>query len=158
MVSLSALVARAVAPLSSQYLSTSSFSPVLSSSSETDPLRIFARDAASNSSSTPSTLSMSEIKALEIVERTMSILSILGCVFILATFLYVSELKRRSFNRLLFLASWGNVLTNIATIIANSGPKAGDKHAVCQIQATLIQWWVVEFPGWKTWTMLTGWT
>jgi hypothetical protein len=85
-------------------------------------------------------LSMSQVKALEAVERTMSVISILGCVLLITTFLICPDLKRKAFNRLLFLASFGNILSNVATLVATSGVKAGDHSALCKAQATLIQW------------------
>ena len=70
----------------------------------------------------------------------MSIISMAATVFILASFILFPELKRKSFNRLLFLASWGNILSNVATLIGRSGVTAGTSSVTCKVQATLIQW------------------
>jgi hypothetical protein len=85
-------------------------------------------------------LSMEQDRTILSVERTMSLLSMAGTVFVLASFILLDELKRKSFNRLLFLASWGNILTNIATLMGRNGVIAGDKSGLCKVQATLIQW------------------
>jgi hypothetical protein len=83
---------------------------------------------------------MEQDRTILSVERTMSILSMAGTVFVLASFILLDELKRKSFNRLLFLASWGNILTNIATLMGRNGVIAGDRSGLCKVQATLIQW------------------
>jgi hypothetical protein len=85
-------------------------------------------------------LTMDQDRTVLIVERVMSIISIAATIFVLASFILFDELKRKTFNRLLFLASWGNILTNVATLMGRSGLDAGQKSATCKIQATLIQW------------------
>jgi hypothetical protein len=88
-------------------------------------------------------LTMEQERALEAVERTMSVISIMGCLFIIGSFLFFEAPKKKSFNRLLFFASWGNLLSNVATFIAGAGIrdlKEGRGSATCKIQATLIQW------------------
>jgi hypothetical protein len=87
-------------------------------------------------------LSLPQMRALEIVERTMSVISITGCLFIISSFILFRSLKRKMFNRLLFLASWGNLMANVATIIGPAGVEAGANSAICKAQATLIQWYV----------------
>jgi hypothetical protein len=85
-------------------------------------------------------LTMDQDRTLMVVERTMSTISIAATIFVLATFILFDELKRKTFNRLLFLASWGNIMSNIATLIGRSGVIAGNSSATCKVQATLIQW------------------
>ena len=75
---------------------------------------------------------------LEITERVCSVVSVLGCSFIFLTFL-ASPNFRRPINRLVFYASWGNLLCNVATLISLAGVKLGQNSALCQIQAFLIQ-------------------
>src|ERR1700761_6942363 len=70
-------------------------------------------------------LTMSQDRTLMVVERTMSTISMAATVFVLASFILFDELKRKTFNRLLFLASWGNILANVATIIGRSGVNSG---------------------------------
>lgn len=78
-----------------------------------------------------------QLNALVNIERVCSILSILGCAFIICTFL-TSKTFHKPINRLVFFASVGNVITNIATLIGRS---ALDNVAgpFCQLQAFLIQ-------------------
>jgi hypothetical protein len=85
-------------------------------------------------------LSMAEQNALLIVERTASMLSIAASFFVLTSFVLSSRLRRRSFNRLLFLATWGNVFANVATFIGHDGVDAGVDSGVCKFQGMLIQW------------------
>jgi hypothetical protein len=85
---------------------------------------------------------MTQVNALEAVERSMSVFSIIGCLFIITTFTLCDDLKRKAFNRLLFFASFGNIFSNVATLIATSGVKAGDHAGLCKVQATLIQWFM----------------
>ena len=54
------------------------------------------------------------------------------------TFILSSKF-RKPVNRLIFYASWGNLLGNIATLISQDGVRAGQNSALCQVQAFLIQ-------------------
>jgi hypothetical protein len=85
-------------------------------------------------------LSLTQVNALSIVERAMSVVSILGCLFMITTFFKCEEIRRKPFNRLLVYASFGNLMSNAATLISTSGVEAGDHNALCKVQATLIQW------------------
>ncbi|TEY42309.1 hypothetical protein BOTCAL_0395g00020 [Botryotinia calthae] len=53
------------------------------------------------------------------IERTCSGISLLGCFFIIITFLTTTAF-RKPINRLVFYASLGNVFTNFATLISRS--------------------------------------
>ncbi len=79
---------------------------------------------------------------LDAVERASSLLSLIGCLLLILSFLTIKALRSRSFNRLLFLAACGNIFSNIATLIGHAGIRGGDSSAVCKFQATLIQWFV----------------
>lgn len=46
---------------------------------------------------------------------------------------------RKPINRLIFYASWGNALCNIATLMSQSGVRAGRDSHLCQFQSFLIQ-------------------
>ena len=83
-------------------------------------------------------LTDSQLRDLETVERTFSCLSLAGTSFILFTFLY-SPVFRRPVNRLIFYASWGNTLCNVATLMSQSGVRAGRDSHLCQFQGFLIQ-------------------
>lgn len=83
-------------------------------------------------------LSPGQLTAIEITERVSSVLSLLGTTFIIATFLSDNAFHR-PINRLVFYAAWGNVVTNVATLIGVSGVHFGGKSPLCQFQAFIIQ-------------------
>ncbi|KAL8895886.1 MAG: hypothetical protein Q9207_007967 [Kuettlingeria erythrocarpa] len=56
---------------------------------------------------------------------------------------------RKPVNRLIFYASWGNMLGNAATLISQSGIKAGQRSALCQFQAFLIQMFFLADALWN---------
>lgn len=86
----------------------------------------------------PHQLTEQEFHNLEITERIASGFSVVGTSFIFFTFLY-SPAFRKPINRLVFYASWGNLFCNIATLMAQSGIRAGQNSHLCQFQAFLIQ-------------------
>ena len=65
-------------------------------------------------------------------------LSLIGTSFIIATFLISSD-YHKPINRLVFYASFGNIITNVATLISRSSIRAGPASPLCQLQAFLIQ-------------------
>lgn len=71
------------------------------------------------------------------IERAGSALSIVGCMFIMSTFL-LSKSFRKPITRLVFFASFGNLLTNIATLMARSFVSVPTSPS-CQFQAFLVQ-------------------
>lgn len=85
-------------------------------------------------------LSARELSAITITERVCSAVSLLGSCMIVVTFL-ASRSFRKPINRLVFYASWGNLMTNIATLIAQSGIQAGTNSCLCRFQAFFIQWY-----------------
>ena len=88
-------------------------------------------------------LSYNESNAIQITERVCSVFSLVGAAFIITTFL-LDNAFHKPINRLVFYAAWGNVLANIATLIGVSGIHIGGGGALCQFQAFLIQWWVLQ--------------
>lgn len=74
-----------------------------------------------------------------IFERIASVLSLIGATFVIVTFT-IDEKFRKPINRLVFLATFGNILTNVATLISIGGIEAGETSALCQFQGFLIQW------------------
>ena len=78
----------------------------------------------------------SQLYAIEISTRVATVLSLSGAVFIIASFLFDKGFQK-PINRLIFCAAWGNVLTNVATIISRAGI---EQHGLCQLQGFLIQW------------------
>ncbi|KAH7148442.1 G-protein coupled receptor [Dactylonectria macrodidyma] len=86
---------------------------------------------------------------LSIVERTSSVVSLIGCLFIIVTFSY-SKAFHKPINRLIFFASFGNAVVNIATIMATS--YVGSPNSLgCQTQAFLIQ---MLMPADALWTLV----
>ncbi len=85
-----------------------------------------------------SSLSERQARDIETVERSMSIVSLLGTFFIFWTFTRFPYF-RKPINRLVMFASVGNCMANVATLIASSGIKAGAGSSLCQFQAFFIQ-------------------
>ena len=83
-------------------------------------------------------LTDNQLQAIQITERTTSVFSLLGIFFVLFTFSF-SRHFNKPINRLIFYASWGNLGVNIASLISESGPAAGQTSSLCQSQAFLIQ-------------------
>ncbi|KAK0635688.1 hypothetical protein B0T17DRAFT_485101 [Bombardia bombarda] len=83
-----------------------------------------------------------------LIERTCSVFSLLGCVFIIGTFCFCKAFHK-PINRLVFYASFGNLMTNVATLMARTFvSNAGS--AGCQFQAFLIQMFM---PADAFWTL-----
>jgi hypothetical protein len=82
-----------------------------------------------------------ELHAISTTERVCSAISLTGTTVIVASFLG-SNAFRKPINRLVFYASWGNMMANIATVISQSGIHMGINSPLCQFQAFLIQWCV----------------
>lgn len=80
-----------------------------------------------------------QLFAISVTERVCSTISLIGTFVIVATFIG-SRSFRKPINRLVFYASWGNIMANIATLISQSGIHAGVGSSLCQFQAFLIQW------------------
>lgn len=92
---------------------------------------------AANDEPEPGNLGLGDQTAISIIERTGSILSVLGCIFIIVTF-SVSKAFHKPINRLVFYASFGNMMTNIATLMARDFVLLRNSVG-CQLQAFLIQ-------------------
>jgi hypothetical protein len=87
-------------------------------------------------------LSDSALSAIMVAERTTSILSLVTTTFVIGTFL-CSRSFRKPITRLVFYASWGNVMTNAATLVSRSGVLAGQYSALCLFQGFFIQWYAL---------------
>lgn len=83
--------------------------------------------------------SEAQLSAISLTERICSAVSLVGTFIIVTTFIS-SRSFRKPINRLVFYASWGNIMANIATLISQSGIHAGVGSSLCQFQAFLIQW------------------
>ncbi|KAH8888787.1 family A G protein-coupled receptor-like protein [Thozetella sp. PMI_491] len=86
--------------------------------------------------------------AFSIIERVCSVFSLLGCVFIITTFCF-SKAFHKPINRLVFYASFGNLMTNVATLMAKTYILDIDS-AGCQFQGFLIQMFM---PADAFWTL-----
>ncbi|KAL5598998.1 hypothetical protein BROUX41_003684 [Berkeleyomyces rouxiae] len=96
----------------------------------------------------PERLSDSQLNALSIIERTCSSLSLMGCVIIIATFTCSTKF-RKPINRIMFYATFGNLLTNVATLMARAYIESPDSGP-CQFQGFLIQMFM---PADAYWTL-----
>ena len=83
-------------------------------------------------------LTRGQLKALSITERAASCLSLLGIFFIFATFT-LSPYFKKSINRQIFYASIANLCVNVASLISEDGPIAGQSSALCQFQGFVVQ-------------------
>jgi len=82
-------------------------------------------------------LTDSQLHALSVVERVCSVFSLLGSVFIITTFMS-SKAFHKPINRLVFYASFGNIFSNVGTLMA--GHYTGSiESAGWPFQAFLIQ-------------------
>lgn len=79
-----------------------------------------------------------QLKVLEIVERAASALSALGVVTILTVFCLAPHF-RNPMHRLIFINAFYNAFDVVCTMIATSGPAAGNSSPLCQYQAFLNQ-------------------
>ncbi|KAL6705891.1 hypothetical protein ACN47E_006351 [Coniothyrium glycines] len=94
------------------------------------------------------TLSPEQRLALEVPTRITSVLSVLGSTFIISTFLCF-PFFRKPINRLVFFATFGNIMANIATLTSTSGiPRGNELSSLCEFQGTLIQWFMMADSLW----------
>ncbi|KAK4225234.1 hypothetical protein QBC38DRAFT_445758 [Podospora fimiseda] len=83
-------------------------------------------------------LSPEDARLVVAIERGCSAISLIGCIFVLATFSFSDAFRQRAINRMVFYATFGNMLTNVATLMTNSFTRQVDSFG-CQLQAFLIQ-------------------
>ncbi|KAI0124372.1 G-protein coupled receptor [Xylariales sp. AK1849] len=96
----------------------------------------------------PALFSKPQLEAISTIERVCSVLSLLGCVFIIFSF-STSKAFHKPINRLVFYASFGNMMTNVATLIAREYLESEDSVG-CQFQAFLVQMFM---PADALWTL-----
>ncbi|KND87109.1 Cyclic AMP receptor 2 [Tolypocladium ophioglossoides CBS 100239] len=85
--------------------------------------------------------------AISIMERSCSAISLLGCIFTIATFSCSSAFHEKPINRLVFYASFGNMMSNVGTLISRTYLSQLDSFG-CQFQAMMIQWFMAADVGW----------
>ncbi|KAK4155980.1 hypothetical protein C8A00DRAFT_41452 [Chaetomidium leptoderma] len=83
-------------------------------------------------------VSTEDAESIIAIERACSALSLMGCVFVLLTFSISEAFRQRAINRMVFYATFGNMLTNVATLMTTSYTHSVDSFG-CQLQAFLIQ-------------------
>lgn len=82
-----------------------------------------------------------ELEILQTTSRVGSVFSLLGASFIIITFCTCKDFHR-PINRLAFYASFGNIITNVATMLSRDGIRHGVNSPTCQLQGLLIQWMI----------------
>ncbi|KAI1505875.1 hypothetical protein F5X99DRAFT_173629 [Biscogniauxia marginata] len=89
-----------------------------------------------------------EFNDISIIERVGSVLSLIGCIFIIVTF-SVSHAFHKPINRLVFYASFGNMMSNVGTLMSREYVDHIDSFG-CQFQGFLIQMFL---PADALWTL-----
>lgn len=93
-------------------------------------------------------LTASQLNSISIIERVCSVFSLLGSLFVIGTFVS-SKAFHKPINRLVFYASFGNMMTNVGTLMSRQ--YLGSPSSVgCQFQAFLIQMFM---PADAFWTL-----
>ena len=87
-----------------------------------------------------------QLRGIEVATRTSSVVSILGSLFIISSYLYFPYFRRPT-TRLIFYATWGNIITNAATLVSVPTSSLG-VSTLCQVQSFLIQWFMLADPFW----------
>ncbi|OAA56294.1 cyclic-AMP receptor protein [Niveomyces insectorum RCEF 264] len=98
-------------------------------------------------------LSAEHLRALEIVERCASALSILGILTVIVTF-FSSRYFRNPIDRLILINAFYNIFDITATMISLSGPSAGNGSALCRFQGFLMQMFPLAD---VLWTLAMAW-
>ncbi|KAI1414284.1 family A G protein-coupled receptor-like protein [Hypoxylon sp. FL1857] len=93
-------------------------------------------------------LTQGVLEAITIIERVGSVFSLLGCLFVILTFTF-SKAFHKPINRLVFYASFGNMMTNVGTLMSRSYVTQIDSFG-CQFQGFLIQMFL---PADAFWTL-----
>ncbi|KAF1984291.1 hypothetical protein K402DRAFT_465408 [Aulographum hederae CBS 113979] len=86
--------------------------------------------------------------AIELTERCMSVISLLGTLFIICSFAACPSF-RKPINRLVVYASFGNIMSNVATTVSIDGLRRGTGSSLCQFQGFMIQMFM---PADSLWT------
>jgi hypothetical protein len=89
-------------------------------------------------------LTKEQYYAIEAVSRASSVLSLTGSFFVVGTFLFSNHF-RSAINRLFFYASWGNILTNVGSLMSRAPIEDGVNRPFCQFQAFILEWYSYLF-------------
>lgn len=87
-------------------------------------------------------LTANDLKLITIIQQVCSVLSLIGCLFIITTFC-LCDAFHKPINRLVFYASFGNIMASICFIMADSFIES-PKGAGCQTQAFLLHTYVTS--------------
>ncbi|KAL8727472.1 MAG: hypothetical protein Q9181_005703 [Wetmoreana brouardii] len=83
-------------------------------------------------------LTQAQTHALVATERVVASISLIAIVFILLTYSFHNSFNK-PINRMIYLASFGNLGMAIACLISEDGVSAGARSALCQFQGFVIQ-------------------
>ena len=94
-------------------------------------------------------LTAGKLFAIEVATRVSSVASILGSLFIVSAFLCFPYFRKAP-TRLILYTTFGNLVTNGATLISVSAIPADPTKlpSLCKVQAFLIQWLMLADPFW----------
>ncbi|CAM1510028.1 Fc.00g003630.m01.CDS01 [Cosmosporella sp. VM-42] len=95
-----------------------------------------------------SSLTDGQLDAIGVIERVCSVFSLLGSIFVIITFI-LSKAFHKPINRLVFYASFGNMLCNVGTLMSRTYLLSPDSVG-CQFQAFLMQMFL---PADAFWTL-----
>ncbi|KAJ3494870.1 hypothetical protein NLG97_g3794 [Lecanicillium saksenae] len=95
-----------------------------------------------------SLLTDDELRAVTAIERSCSVVSVLACLFTIITFC-TSRRFHKPINRLVFYASFGNLMTSVATLMSRDFTDDVLSPG-CQVQGFLIQMFM---PADALWTL-----
>lgn len=87
---------------------------------------------------TMSTITEEDTCAVAVIERVCSTFSLMGCLLVLVTFSCSDAFRQRAINRMVFYATFGNMLANVATLMTRDFIDDANSPG-CQLQAFLIQ-------------------
>ncbi|KAF7538894.1 hypothetical protein G7Z17_g12541 [Cylindrodendrum hubeiense] len=93
-------------------------------------------------------LTHSQLNALSIIERVCSVFSLVGSLFVIGTFVS-SKSFHKPINRLVFYASFGNMMTNVGTLMSRQYIDSPNSVG-CQFQGFLVQMFM---PADAFWTL-----
>lgn len=82
-------------------------------------------------------LTAGQLSAIGTIEKICSVFSFLGCLFVITTFC-MSRAFHKPINRIVLYATFGNMMSNIGTLMSRSF--LTDIHSAgCQCQAFILQ-------------------
>lgn len=82
-----------------------------------------------------------QLRTIAGITRASCSVSIVASILVITSFL-CSNRFQTPVNRLVFLAAWGNMLADVASMISTSGTQHGEFSSLCQGQAFLLEWFV----------------